>query len=138
MNALGMREVETFAKEWAAAGSHVVQHWQLWEEKASAVFNMHTKRSSNPESMHALMFVVCGVCFGGIGSVKGVIRNAAPSTLTAVSIAVGHLPEFRVLLEAETRFRSCQLVADWMIALLPDGKVAVRSELRSSDGETEH
>lgn len=116
----------------------MVQHWQLWEEKASAVFNMHTKRSSNPESMHALMFVVCGVCFGGIGSVKGVIRNAAPSTLTAVSIAVGHLPEFRVLLEAETRFRSCQLVADWMIALLPDGKVAVRSELRSSDGETEH
>lgn len=116
----------------------MVQHWQLWEEKASAAFGFMYVKSAGSESMHALMVVVFGVCFGGLGSVKGVIRAAAPSTLEACHIAFGHLPEFRVLLEAETRFRACQLTADWVLELRSDGKVVVRSELRSSDGETEH
>jgi hypothetical protein len=135
MNAVRMPEVVAFAKQWIAAGPHVVQHWQLWEAKASQAFGID---AVHDELMHGVMSIVCCVCLGGLTAVKQGVRGASPSELATTKLLFGHLQEFSVLLEAETRFRACQLVADWVLELHPRGKVVVRSELRSSTGGTEH
>ena len=133
MNAVAMADVVLFARRWLEAGTHVVQFWPSWEAQAR---NFFKDPVFSEEVYHGVMNLVCCVCFGSPEVVKEAVREASPRVLEKCVYVVGHLPPFSVVLEAETRFRGCQLSADWSL-LQVDGKLVVRSEFRAPDG-TEH
>lgn len=135
MNAVAMADVVLFARRWLEAGTHVVQYWPSWESQARAFFGDRSLKADE-DVFHGLMNVVCCVCFGTAEVVKEAVREASPRVLGKCVDVVGHLPQFAVVLEAETRFRGCQLSADWSLQQV-DGKLVVRSEFRSHEG-TEH
>lgn len=133
MNAVAMADVVLFARRWLEAGTHVVQYWPLWEARARTFFADHP---DSDEVFHGVMGVVCCVCFGTAEVVKEAVREASPRVLGKCVEMVGHIPQFAVVLEAETRFRGCELSADWSLHQV-DGKLVVRSEFRAPEG-TEH
>jgi hypothetical protein len=115
------------------AGSHVVQHWSAWEARANQVFST---AGGGPNVMHGVMGVVCCLCFGDTAEVKGCLRDATPDALAMCSNLLGHLQQFAVIVEAETRFRAGELSSDWTLQSV-DGKMVVRSEFRVPE-EMEH
>jgi hypothetical protein len=135
MNLVSIPDVQAFAKRWADAAGHTVQHWGLWENEAAKFFGMES--SDEAEAFHDVMVVVCAVACGTIGDVKRSLRDAGPSTLGLCRVLLGHLPSYAAPLEAEFRFRDRQLVSDWTMHV-EKGQVVVRSQFKSPVSETEH
>lgn len=133
MNEAAMADVVQFAQRWIEAGPHVVQFWPLWEARASTFFRSPLV---DEDLFHGVMLIVCYVCFGDADAVKSSLREATPRVIAACTDLLGHLQQFAVVLEAETRFRRCQLATDWTVQS-EAGKIVVRSEFRVTDG-TEH
>ena len=145
MKAKSMAEVLAFAREWAGAGSSIVQDWTLWEQRAGDFFERSEFKSAGNDgdhpltraaalslraaNMHAVMLLVSAVCFGVPDDVKRATRETSPHALDLAALLLSHIPQFQVVLEAERRFRSGDLTTDWSLQLV-DGKLVVRSEFR--------
>lgn len=136
MRRVVMADIVSFAKKWLEAESHVVQHWAVWEVKASEFFWGRSGLESDSDAWHGVMTVVCCVCFGDAHEVKMGMRSATPRVLDMCVALLGHHQQFGVVLEAESRFRARELATDWML-YSQDGKMVVRSEFRRAE-ETEH
>jgi hypothetical protein len=100
----------------------------VWEGKAAEFFRHEVSTCS--DVLHGVMVLVCCVCFGDPDVVKQSMRDATPKVLMACSALLGHIQQFAVVLEAETRFRDRELAADWTLQAV-DGKLVVRSEFKA-------
>lgn len=125
-----LAQLEKFVDRWISAGGDVVQNWVTWEREAATFFGLNLRETGRPEIMHAIMLLVIGINRGTPQQVKDVVRGCFPSVLELANHALGHLPQYSAVLQAEMHFRMGQLKDDWV--LLCDGdQCIVRSEFRS-------
>ena len=132
---LSMQQLEEFVAEWVAAGDETVQSWKAWEVRAAQVL-LTTGDVASENCMHGVMDIALTVLGGTVADVKRELRRASPSSLAAAVAAFDDLPEFRAVLDAETRFRACELDGDWSLVLDGSGTCVVRSRFRKR--ETRH
>jgi len=91
-------------------------NWEGWEKFCVYFFGLEAEAGwGGPLNMHAVAELVVAVCLGHVEDQKPAVRRMAPSGLVLAHTLLGHLPHFRVMLDAEQRLRGGQLTADWSI-----------------------
>jgi hypothetical protein len=139
MEPVTLAALEEFTQKWLDAGDHVIQHWFGWEREVYNFFRFSPADIvDGSEVMHSVMRVACAICHGSIDEVKRAIRASTPSSLRLAHALLHHIHEVNALLDAEHRYRSGALAADWTMQADGSGRVVVRTESRSKKQEVEH
>lgn len=140
MNALLVADLEAASERWrdALRTGLAVQYWDEFEKEAAELFGVHSLEHN--EVMHSVMQFVVAVCQGGAAAVKMQLRSMGPAGLALCTQLFDHIPQFSVVLSAETNFRRGLLVADWKVVSDPSlpGRSVVRSEFRNPSKESKH